>query len=150
MIRPAISEDLVSLALLEKDSFRSEEAFSLRRIRYLMNTADSLVLVHEGRDVDGYLVLLFRRDTDSSRIYSLCVDPRRRREGIGGQLVRSAEAASAERGCRRVRLEVRAGAEETVKFYGHLGFRVVRRLPDYYGNGLHGFRMEKALSPNGG
>lgn len=147
MIRLAHSKDLISLALLEKESFRNEEAFSLRRIRYLTNTADSLVLVHEGSDVDGYLVLLFRRDTDSSRIYSLCVDPRRRREGIGGQLVRSAEAASAERGCRRVRLEVRAGAEETVKFYGNLGFRVLRRLPNYYGDGADGLRMEKPVSP---
>jgi ribosomal protein S18 acetylase RimI-like enzyme len=144
MIRPATLSDLDSLALLEKKAF-PEDAFSRRRLKYLVSRAKSLTLVCDKDGVCGYVLLLFRNDTDAARIYSICVDRKQRNKGIGKALVSSAERSAKERGCGCLTLEVRERSRVAVRFYSGLGFSFVRKLIDYYRPGANGLRMMKRI-----
>jgi ribosomal protein S18 acetylase RimI-like enzyme len=61
-------------------------------------------------------------------IYSLAVDPRRRRRGIGATLVRHLEKALADLGCVKINLQVLASNPHVVAFYEKLGYRVEERI----------------------
>ena len=61
-------------------------------------------------------------------LYSVAVDPGRRRSGIGSQLVRHAEQALAELGCPKMNIQVRADNAAVVAFYESLGFRTEERI----------------------
>lgn len=144
MIRPARISDLNSLALLEKETF-PEDAFSRTRLKHLIEHAKSFTLVCDQNGICGYVMLLFRDDTDAARVYSICVDKGRRNRGVGKSLMASAERIAIERGCRRLTLEVRERSRAAVRFYSKLGFSVVKNLADYYSPGANGLRMMKCI-----
>jgi len=60
-------------------------------------------------------------------LYSVAVDERQRRSGVGKALVEHAITALHERGCAKVNLQIRAGNEEVAAFYESLGFAVEPR-----------------------
>lgn len=84
---------------------------------YVAFDGDSLV----GTVLAGY-------DGHRGWLYSLAVDPSRRRNGIGTQLVRHAESALARLGCPKLNLQVRADNVEVVAFYESLGFDSEARI----------------------
>ncbi|MGD0057207.1 MAG: N-acetyltransferase [Methanomassiliicoccales archaeon] len=144
MIRPATLSDLDSLALLERESF-PEDAFSRSRLKHLVSRAKSVAIVCDEDGIRGYVLLLFRDDTDAARIYSICVGRKYRNKGVGKALVCSAERVARERGCRRMTLEVRENSDAAVRFYNGLGFSFIGNLRDYYHPGAHGLRMMKRI-----
>ncbi len=56
-------------------------------------------------------------------MYSLAVDPRARRLGIGKRLVRHVEAALARLGCPKLNLQILADKPEVLAFYEALGYQ---------------------------
>ena len=144
MIRPATLSDLDSLALLERRSFH-EDAFSRKRLKHLISRAKSVTFVYDEGGIRGYVLLLFRDDTDAARMYSVCVDRLHKNKGVGKALVCLAEKVAKERGCGRMTLEVREKSDAAVRFYCRLGFSFVGKLTDYYHPGAHGLRMMKRL-----
>lgn len=58
----------------------------------------------------------------------LGVDPARRRQSLGRQLMAAAEAALARLGCPKVNLQVRAGNDAAVAFYERLGYGIEDRI----------------------
>ena len=61
-------------------------------------------------------------------IYSLAVDPRSRRRGIGRALMAHVEQALAGLGCAKVNLQVFASNAATAAFYLKLGYAVEERI----------------------
>jgi ribosomal protein S18 acetylase RimI-like enzyme len=57
-------------------------------------------------------------------LYAVAVSPRHQRQGIGGALVRHAEAALAALGCPKINLQVRTANAGVVAFYRSLGYAV--------------------------
>jgi ribosomal protein S18 acetylase RimI-like enzyme len=76
--------------------------------------------------VDGAVVGTVMGGYDGHRgwVYSVAVDPRFRRRGIGAALIRRLEAAFAERGCLKVNLQVRETNPGVIPFYEKLGYSV--------------------------
>jgi ribosomal protein S18 acetylase RimI-like enzyme len=87
---------------------------------------------------DGRVVGTIMAGYDGHRgwLYTVAVHPDQRRQGLGGRLVRHAEAALAALGCKKINLQVRASNSGVVEFYEKLGYRVEervsmgKRLPD--------------------
>lgn len=69
------------------------------------------------------VVLGRRRPPDQLLIFSMWVDPRVRRAGVGAGLIATAEQWGAGWGARRSVLWVFAGNEPAIRFYLRLGFR---------------------------
>ncbi|AHI63280.1 GNAT family acetyltransferase [Burkholderia thailandensis] len=61
-------------------------------------------------------------------LYSLAVEPRARRFGIGRALLAHAEAALAARGCPKVNLQVLPGNDDACRFYEALGYCAEERI----------------------
>ena len=66
-----------------------------------------------------------RRRPATLLLFSMWVDPRARRSGIGSQLIVSLEAWAARWGARETVLWVLRDNERALRFYGHLGFHAV-------------------------
>jgi len=61
-------------------------------------------------------------------LYSVAVHPGWQKRGIGGALVRHAEAALIALGCLKINLQITAGNEAVVAFYERLGYVVEPRV----------------------
>jgi ribosomal protein S18 acetylase RimI-like enzyme len=53
----------------------------------------------------------------------LAVDPGRRRQGLGKDLMAAAERLLAERGCPKINLQIRSENADVIAFYGALGYQ---------------------------
>ena len=136
-VRPASRADLAAAVDLERTCF-GDGAFSLtkRQIHYLHKRPTAVFLVAEqGGVVVGQGVALVRqhKSGSSGRIYSLAVHPDHRGRGIGESLLRSMVDSLAERGVRRIYLEVESTNASASKLYDRLGFRPIGTRPNYYG-----------------
>jgi ribosomal protein S18 acetylase RimI-like enzyme len=148
MIRTATDDDIAALVDIENRAFATDR-ISRRSFRYLLSKANATVLVEtdDSGTVRGYALLLFNRGTSLARLYSIAVDPRRQREGVGKSLLAAAEAAAREHGAAWMRLEARADAQEVQAFYKAHGFRKFALQPHYYEDDVAAVRMEKSLAP---
>lgn len=145
MLRPATIDDLDNLVALEKVSFDSD-GFSRRVFRYLLTEAHAQTLVSLSDDkFCGYVVVLFHSGTSLARLYSLAVHPDCQQQGIGHELLHTAEQVALDNDCISLRLEVRIDNEKAISLYRKLGYRQFGTYHDYYKNHMDALRFEKRL-----
>lgn len=144
-IRPAGLEDLDPIARLEQDSF-PEDQVSRRSFRYFLKKPWSPVIAAfiEGR-LAGYALAAVRRNGRSVRLYSIAVDPRFGRRGVGWALLQACEKFALAQGKTALTLEVRYDNGPAIALYEKFGFRLFGEHPDYYSDGATALRYEKAL-----
>lgn len=69
---------------------------------------------------------------DEAHITNIAVHPDHRRRGVGHLLLAELERLAAERGARRMTLEVRPSNKAALRLYERHGFRASGRRPRYY------------------
>jgi ribosomal protein S18 acetylase RimI-like enzyme len=147
--RPANLADLDELVRLERAAFPREDWFPRHQFRELLETpAQHTVLVLPGDSpprLAGNIVLFWRKNSPTGRIYNLVVDPALHKGGHGTRLLEAAEDAARARRCQRLVLEVRANNAPALAFYKRRGFRHFGTLAGYYPDGTAALRMEKFL-----
>ncbi|NKF20789.1 GNAT family N-acetyltransferase [Solimonas marina] len=111
----------------------------------LLRRPSAKIWVYGRAPVLGALVLLTRRGASVARIYSLVVEPQARGQGIGQQLVQTAEQAARRARKRTVSLEVREDNAAARALYARLGYIEACRMRGYYDDGMDGLRLRKAL-----
>jgi len=147
-LRPATPADIDGILEIEKKSFRREDRFNRRQVRYLANDKRALVLVAEehGR-ILGWSAGLLRRQGDrrSGRIYSLAVARDARGLGLGTRLLLRTLHWMEMRRAQRIFLEVSSSNRSAIRLYQKHGFTRVGFLTDYYARGRHGIRMLREI-----
>ncbi len=145
-IRPAGGADIEALLKLEA-GFPEPDRFDRRTWRRLL-AGRSIIIVREETDegLCGSAVLLFRRNSQVARLYSITVAEQARGRGIGRALLEACESAAKARGCRFIRLEVRQSNSSAIRLYQTGGYRVIGALESYYPDGEAALRMEKSLN----
>jgi GNAT superfamily N-acetyltransferase len=103
-LRAAAAEDLDALLQLEHRCF-TYDRLSRRSFRHFLNsdTATCLVAEQAGR-LEGYVLVLFHGRTALARLYSMAVAPEQQGQGLGRELLRTAEATALDRGAAVMRL----------------------------------------------
>lgn len=145
-IRSAQLRDLPALVALE--SRFPGDRLSSRQLRYhLRNPRARLRVLTHDRTVVGYALLLLRQTSRLARLYSIAVDPSLRGSGLGARLLADAETQARKAGAQWLRLEVRIDNAVAMTLYEQRGYRRFARLPDYYQDGVAGWRFEKSLIP---
>ncbi|WP_372806427.1 GNAT family N-acetyltransferase [Pontiella sp.] len=133
------------LLALEEACFECDR-ISRRNLRNLLRSPSACCLgVFLGKELVGSMVVLFRRNTRSARIYSVAVASAQRGRGIARRLMARAEREARGRGCTRMRLEVRLDNFPAIKLYESLGFASARIIPEFYEDGTHAMVYRKEL-----
>jgi ribosomal-protein-alanine N-acetyltransferase len=132
MIRSFSLSDLESILQIENQSFPKSpyDWTTFLNLHYLY---PETFLVHvnttpgqKEEQILGYVI--FSQD---GHIISIAVLPQHRRKGIGTQLLKRVMEASH---IRKVWAEVRRSNQGAQAFYLKMGFQIMDRVPNYYGN----------------
>lgn len=143
VVRPALPADLDAAVGVEQSCFDTY-CLSKRQLRYLCSSRTAVFLVAEsGGTIVGQAIGLVKhhRRGLSGRIYSLAVKPQFRGQGLGHQLMRRMLDELAQRGARRIYLEVESANRSAQRLYENMGFHNIGVLPDYYGPQRDGVHM---------
>jgi ribosomal-protein-alanine N-acetyltransferase len=145
-IRPAEPADIEPLLAIENAVFPTDR-LDRRGFRHGIGSAtiDTLVAT-DGGAMLGYAMVHRRRNSDLGRLTSIAVADAAAGRGLGRQLLSAAEEAAKERGCRRLRLEVRADNRAAQRLYANAGYARFETVPDYYEDGEAAYRYEKRLA----
>jgi ribosomal protein S18 acetylase RimI-like enzyme len=142
--------DLDALLALERDFFTADHVISRRSFRNFITSPRSALIV---ADVDGKVagcaLVNYRQGSRRGRLYTISVGREFQRRGIARQLMAAAEASARRRGCRFMRLEVRADDAGAVALYESSGYARFGRRRRYYDKRIDALRLEKSLArPN--
>jgi ribosomal-protein-alanine N-acetyltransferase len=143
LIRTPTSADAPALAALEAQIF-PETAWSEASLRAQLADGDSWVAL-VGPPDSPLAYVIIRVAADEAELLRVGVLPRARRRGLAGALLSAGAAWAAQRGARRLFLEVDAADPVALAFYGAAGFGSTGRRRDYYGPGRDALLLERPL-----
>jgi dethiobiotin synthase len=124
-VRPCRDDDEDGVVALWRRVFGYGEARNEPRyvLALKQSHGDDLLLV--ARDGDTLVgTAMAGYDGHRGWLYSVAVDPDRRRRGIGRTLVRALETRLAALGAPKINLQIRRGNEAVIPFYEALGYQV--------------------------
>jgi ribosomal protein S18 acetylase RimI-like enzyme len=150
-VRRAGLADLAALVALEQTAFDSDRLSRGQYRRHLVSgSARVLVVDASGPSLAGAAVVFFRKGSTVARLYSLATAAEARGKGVASALMEAIAAAARDRGCRALRLEVRADNVAAIRLYERHGYRRIGRLAAYYDDGADGWRYEQPLANRAG
>ena len=163
VLRVATLQDLASLQHIEQTCFTTDR-LSKSRFKFYIDAQHAELIVAErapsslGSNLDqnnqglnsivGYGLLLLRRGTQLTRLYSIAVLPEARGLGVAEKLIHSLGERALLRGKRFMRLEVAVGNAGAIALYKKLGFSQFGMYTDYYDDHTDAIRMQKVLVPS--
>lgn len=140
--------DLVALENRSFGSFYSPHRYDAEGFQYYLANPNTISFVTRiDGALTGYILGTVGSGSRShiARINSIAVDKPHRRQGVGRRLTIAFTSAARRRGCRFVHTEVAASRNPGRSLFTELGFKLYRRLPDYYGEGIDGLRLRLSL-----
>ena len=144
-VRPARTNDLVSLLVLEQAAFTVDH-LSRRSFRHFLQSSNATFLVaEESGMLAGYALVLYPPRSKLARLYSIAVAPHIGQRGVGPLLLAAAEEAAKRRGRGAMRLEVHEHNTRAIARYEKSGYRLFGRHRDYYDDHGDALRFEKLL-----
>jgi [ribosomal protein S18]-alanine N-acetyltransferase len=147
LICEAGPQDIDAISKLECDSF-PEDRVSRRSFRYFLRAPQRPVIAATSDGVlAGYVLLALHKGARAVRIYSIAVDPRYGRRGVGLALMQASEAFAHRHGRASVTLEVRYDNAAAIALYEKCGYQQFGEHKDYYSDGATALRYTKAILP---
>ena len=159
-LRVAELRDLASLQHIEQICFATDR-LSKSRFKFYIDARHAEFIVAEraasssgsnfeqnnqgSNSIVGYGLLLLRRGTQLTRLYSIAVLPEARGLGVAEKLITSLGERALLRGKRFMRLEVAVGNAGAIALYKKLGFSQFGMYTDYYDDHTDALRMQKVL-----
>jgi [ribosomal protein S18]-alanine N-acetyltransferase len=147
VVREARPRDLDAIERLENAAFETDRV-SRRSLREFLRAPHRPVIAATiGDELVGYALVSLRRTSRALRIYSLAVDARFARRGVGRALLMACEAYARRRRRAALTLEVRYDNAFAIALYESSGFRQFGEHAHYYADGAAALRYEKSLDP---
>src|ERR1700735_3932618 len=144
-IRAGRLSDLDAMRALEHAVFATDR-LSRRSLRaFILDRRRPLLVAVSDRALAGYALIALRKRSHAARLYSIAVDPRSGRGGVGSALMGACERYAVAHGCDLLRLEVRADNGAAITLYERLGFRQFGQYESYYADGAKALRFEKPI-----
>ncbi len=147
-VRKAVVDDLDAIAKLELESF-PEDQVSRRSIAYFLRAPHAPVIAAAiDGELAGYALLSLRKDSSAVRVYSIAVDARYARRGVGSALLQASEKYARLHNKSQITLEVRYDNAAAIALYEKWGFGQFGVHEDYYADGAAALRYRKLLHPD--
>ena len=148
-LRAGAVSDLNKLVALENHCF-SNDRLSRRSFRHYLTAKNAeLVVADSDGQLLGYGLLLLRRGTLLTRLYSLAVHEDARGQRLAEAMVLWLEQRATARGKRYMRLEVAEHNQSAQRLYERMGFLPFGMFEHYYEDDTNAIRMQKALPLSG-
>lgn len=140
IIRDWTEKDLPAIALLERACFAEPWTMEMIRNEFARKEFCGALLEEDGK-VIGYVCgfLLF----EDAELTKVAVAERCRGNGYGGALADAFYLRAAERGAKRIFLEVRVSNQPAFKLYQSRGYEKTRLRKRYYADGEDALEMKK-------
>ena len=133
-IRQAKVEDLDALLALEEACFETDR-LSIRSFKHYLKSTKSMMLVAcNSTTLLGYGLVLMRKGTRLSRLYSIAVSQQTRGLGVGKLLLSHLEQAAMQADKLFMRLEVACNNHRAIRLYEEAGYRSFGLYENYYGD----------------
>lgn len=146
LLRSCTLADLPVLHRIDQQCYEPAIAYSRRILRaFLKQPGVHGWLALLGQQAVGFLLADWQHE--QGHLITLDVLPPYRRRKIGTTLLVTAERAMEQAGVRHIELETAVHNAPAIAFWTHHGYRIVGRLPHYYGDGSDAYLMAKLLSP---
>ncbi len=145
VVREATIDDLDAIAKLERESFPQDQVSRRSFAHYLRMPQQPVIAATIGRELAGYVLVALRNGGRSARVYSIAVDRRFVRRGVGASLLAAAEKFALRHEREVVTLEVRYDNEPAIALYEKWGYRHFGEHEDYYSDGATALRYKKVL-----
>ena len=129
-VRLGSPTDLLAVERIEQASFDDPWVWEALLQELVPSRLRLPLVVEMGGEVAGYLMAW--RSANELHILNVAVDPRSRRSGLGGALLRAVLEVAAREGMTAVSLEVRPGNEPALGMYRRFGFEVAGVREGYY------------------
>ncbi|HEX4040064.1 MAG TPA: GNAT family N-acetyltransferase [Xanthobacteraceae bacterium] len=145
-LRNGRMSDVAALLALEQEFFTPDHRISRRSFRRFLHSphAKLLVAAINGK-VAGCALVLYRQGSRRARLYTIAVGREFQGRGLARWLLTAAQTHAKRRGCRSMRLEVRADDAGTIALYESSGYRPFGRRRRYYAGRIDALRFEKPL-----
>jgi ribosomal protein S18 acetylase RimI-like enzyme len=102
-------------------------------------------VVESAKALQGNVVILYRRNTTTARLYSIVVAHAARGRGFGRALLEAGELAARDHSRTRMVLEVREDNYDARTLYQRSGYQHLGCLSNYYQDGATALRLCKLL-----
>ncbi|MBV9670161.1 MAG: GNAT family N-acetyltransferase [Acidobacteriales bacterium] len=148
-LRNYTAADFDALHRVDQQCFDPLIAYSRAELDNFVNRTSAMTIVAvdtalEEEPVTAFIIVDHERPK-SGHIITIDVLDAYRRQGVGTQLIREAEARSLASQRRAMLLEVAVANHPARRFYERHGYVVLRKLPDYYKRGGDALLMGKNL-----
>ena len=147
VVREAHLDDLQAIVRLEDESFAADRV-SRRSLRdFLRAPHRPVIAATVNGELAGYALVSLRKGARRVRVYSIAVDSRFARRGVGRALLQACERYARRHGRATLTLEVRYDNAPAIALYESLGFRQFGEHAHYYADGATALRYQKSLVP---
>jgi ribosomal-protein-alanine N-acetyltransferase len=144
-LRPATPADAPACAELDQLCFPPNIAYDRETFAEIFAQAKVILIAEDDGRMIGFVAAEIGADEPTALIITLDVDPARRRQGVGSQLLAAAHARLVELGAQTAYLHVAVRSVDAQRLYRRHGYSTVGRLRDYYGPRDDAFVMARAL-----
>jgi ribosomal-protein-alanine N-acetyltransferase len=145
-LRLGTLDDAAEIATLSRDLIERGLGWSwtaARVARNLRSPSTSTVVAAAPGRIAGFGIMFF--GDEHAHLSLLAVRPEWQRAGLGRRLVGWLEESALAAGIGVIRLELRASNRAASRFYAHLGFAEIARVPAYYGGVETAVRMARDI-----
>jgi ribosomal-protein-alanine N-acetyltransferase len=147
-IRPATRNDVSALFEIERIVFDPEKfhLITKRQYRYLIDkgNADIFLGVVDGKPWASS-ILLYKKNADYGRLYSIAVHPHMQGRGLGAALLHHAEQRVKGKNLSELRQEVRCDDHALINRYKKTGYVVYGETVEYYPDGAACVKLGKSF-----
>jgi [ribosomal protein S18]-alanine N-acetyltransferase len=144
-VRHALPFDLANLVDLENATFSSDRLSPRQWRRHLASDRAAILVIPAQQKLCAAAVLFFRSGSRVARLYSIAVSAEARGRGLGECLLSACEEEARQRGCSRLRLEVREDNLAARGLYDRRGYELFGRHVAYYADGEDALRYERSI-----
>lgn len=145
IIRKARLADLDRVTEIEWSVFHSDQLSRQSLRRYIHVPSAAMIVAQEGQEITGYALIGLRKGSKIGRLYSIAVDKKRAKRGVGRALLAASEHLARKRKCHLFALEVRADNQRAIKLYRKNDYSLMGREKNWYEDGSAALKFVKVL-----
>ena len=148
VVRDGGIEDLDAISRLECAAFPNDQVSRRSFAWHLRAPHRPVIAATIAGEIAGYVLVSLSKGGRTARIFTIAVDPRFARRGVGWALLAAAEKYAIRHEREALTLEVRYDNAPAIALYEKCGFRAFGEHEDYYSDGATALRYRKRL-PSG-